>query len=136
MRKNGDFVGGRRVKKPRICDFPLQSAAIQRPVAVREQHCLPLAKRRGPDRDFRGDLQEIKKKIRIFLCNRAFCGASRECCTEKFDVTQHGYFEGIKITNTPRECCSPTDLSRLSPRELDFISFLIFYMEGHFSPAA
>lgn len=65
MRKNGDFVGGRRVKKPRICDFPLQSAAIQRPVAVREQHCLPLAKRRGVDRDFRGDLQKIKK-IRIF----------------------------------------------------------------------
>lgn len=56
MRKNGDLVGGRRVKKPRICDFPLQSAAIQRPVAVREQHCLPLAKRRGADRDFRGDL--------------------------------------------------------------------------------
>lgn len=72
-------------------------------VAVREQYCLPSVSG-DPIVTF-----EVICKNTAFLCNCAFCGASRDCCTKNFDVTQNGHFEHLEITTFLRECSSPSE---------------------------
>lgn len=61
MRKNGNLIGGRRAKKLRICDFPFRVRRFS--PCRRSGAALFTVGKRGPERDFRGDLQ----KYRIFM---------------------------------------------------------------------
>lgn len=63
MRKNGNWISGRRAKKLRICDFPFR---VRRFSPCRRSGVLFTVGKRGPDRDFRSDLQ--KHCIFVQLC--------------------------------------------------------------------
>lgn len=85
--------------------FPLQSAVIQ-----------PLSPF-GSSIVYRGQavsrswLSKRFAKIRHFYAIVHFCGASRDFCMKKFDVTQNGYFERLEITTFLPECSNPPDLT-------------------------
>lgn len=71
MRKNGNWIGGRRAKKLRISDFPFRVrrfSPCRRPGAV-----LFTVDQRRADRDFRSNLQKygIFMQLCIFVELRA-----------------------------------------------------------------
>lgn len=64
MRKNGNWIGGRRAKKLRISDFPFRVRRFS--PCRRSGAVLFTVGKRRPDRDFRSDWQ--KYSIFMQLC--------------------------------------------------------------------
>ena len=95
-------------KKAPYIWFPLQSAAIQ-PLSPSGSSIVY----RGPAESWPW-LSKQFAKIRHFYAIVHFCGASRDCCMKKFDVTKNGHLEHLEITTFPRECSNSPDFIGLS----------------------